>query len=100
METLGEKIRKMREHSEMPLRKLAALLDIDQSTLSKIERSERSANKILVNKIAKIFNVKEKELRVCFLSDKVAYELVEEEYGREVLQVAEQKITYLKKQKK
>jgi HTH-type transcriptional regulator, competence development regulator len=100
METFGEKVRKLREDNEMPLRKLAALLDIDQSTLSKIERGERKANTVLIEKIAKVFKVDKKELQVCFLSDKVAYELLEEEYGKEVLQVAEQKITYLKKQKK
>lgn len=100
IETFGEKIRKLRENNEMPLRKLAALLDIDQSTLSKIERSERKANNILINKIAKVFKVDKKELQVCYLSDKVAYDLLEEEYGKEVLQMAEQKITYLKKQKK
>ncbi len=32
-QTFGETVRKLREENEMPLRKLAALLDIDQSTL-------------------------------------------------------------------
>jgi hypothetical protein len=31
-ENLGDYIRQLREQAEMPLRKLAALLDIDQST--------------------------------------------------------------------
>ena len=42
-QTFGEYIRELRENNKMPLRKLAALLDIDQSTLSKIERNERKA---------------------------------------------------------
>ena len=38
LDSIGTQMRKLREEAEMPLRKLAALLDIDQSTLSKIER--------------------------------------------------------------
>ncbi len=43
-ETFGELIRKLRERNGLPIRKVAAHLDIDPSTLSKIERDERSAN--------------------------------------------------------
>jgi transcriptional regulator with XRE-family HTH domain len=42
LDNIGSQIRIFREESEMPLRKLAAMIDIDQSTLSKIERNERS----------------------------------------------------------
>lgn len=97
VETFGEMLRKLRETNEMPLRKLAALLDLDQSTLSKIERNERNANTDLIEKVAKIFKVSKKDLQVNFLSDKVAYELLEEEFGVEALQVAEEKIKYLRK---
>ncbi len=51
MNTIGEIIRKLREEKEMPLCKLAVLLDIDQSTLSKIERNERNANEEIITKI-------------------------------------------------
>ena len=42
--TFGEIIREGREHEGLPLRKVAAFIDIDPSTLSKIERGERSEN--------------------------------------------------------
>ena len=61
VETFGEMLRKLRETNEMPLRKLAALLDLDQSTLSKIERNERNANADLIEKVAKIFKVSKKD---------------------------------------
>lgn len=96
VETFGEKIRKLREENEMPLRRLAALLDLDQSTLSKIERNERNANTDLIEKIAKIFKANKKDLQVSFLSDQIAYKVIDEEFGIEALQVAEYKITYLK----
>ena len=41
MKTFGEYIRKLREDKQLPLRKVAAALDIDTSILSKIERNER-----------------------------------------------------------
>lgn len=100
VETFGEMLRKLREDNEMPLRKLAALLDLDQSTLSKIERNERNANADLIEKISKIFKVSKKDLQVSFLSDQIAYKVLDEDYGFEALQVAEDKVTYLKKQKK
>ena len=41
MESLGDIIRKLRESKELPLRTVAAFLDIDQAILSKIERGHR-----------------------------------------------------------
>jgi transcriptional regulator with XRE-family HTH domain len=61
-ENLGDYIRQLREQAEMPLRKLAALLDIDQSTLSKLERGERPVSRQMLPIIAKTFKVDEKEL--------------------------------------
>lgn len=99
IESFGELLRKLREDNEMPLRKLAALLDIDQSTLSKIERNERNANAELIDKLSGIFKVNKKELQISFVSDKVAYELLGEENPKDILKVAEQKISYLKQPK-
>ncbi|HVA98948.1 MAG TPA: helix-turn-helix transcriptional regulator [Bacteroidia bacterium] len=94
LESIGAQIRKLREASEMPLRKLAALLDIDQSTLSKIERDERKPNIIMIDEISKIFKTDKKELLVSFYSDIVCYEIKEENSFSEILQVAEAKIQY------
>lgn len=96
METFGGCIRKLREQADMPLRKLAALLDIDQSTLSKIERGERNPNLELIDKLSSIFNVDKKDLHINFISDKVAYEVLAEEYSHEILKLAEEKVEYLK----
>jgi HTH-type transcriptional regulator, competence development regulator len=77
-EKLGGYIRQLREQAEMPLRKLAALLDIDQSTLSKLERGERAVSRQMLPIIAKTFNVNEKELIIEFMSKQVAYQLADE----------------------
>ncbi len=96
---LGEYIRILREDSAMPLRKLAALLDIDQSTLSKLERGERPVSRNMLPIIAKTFQVDEKELVVKFMSKQVAYQLLDEKYVKDILVAAEEEIKYLKKYK-
>ncbi len=95
-ETFGEVIRNLRELQGLPIRKVAANLDIDPSTLSKIERNERSANKEHIKKLSEIFEIKENELLVSYLSDKISYDLLNEDCSAEVLKVAEEKIKYLR----
>jgi len=94
-ENIGDYIRQHREKANMPLRKLAALLDIDQSTLSKLERGERPISRQMLPIIAKTFNVEEKELIIRFMSKQVVNQLLEEEYANEILMAAEQEIKYL-----
>lgn len=99
-ETFGEKVRKLREQADMPLRKLSALLDIDQSTLSKIERGERNPSTDLIEKLSAIFEIDKKDLQISYISDKVAYEILSEEYPQEILRIAEEKVEYLKSKTK
>lgn len=95
MDTLGEKIRKLREEKNLPLRTLAAYLDIDQAILSKIERAHRHASRAQVLLLAKYFKVKENELLVLWLSDKLVRELSDESFGLEALKLAEEKVEYM-----
>ncbi|MFY7665903.1 helix-turn-helix domain-containing protein [Flavobacterium sp.] len=97
-DNLGEFIRQLREQAEMPLRKLAALLDIDQSTLSKLERGERPVNRQILPMIAKTFELDEKELVVTFMSKQVAYQLADEKYAKDILIAAEEELSYSKAQ--
>ena len=98
-QTFCEYIRSLREEHKLPLRKVAAALDIDPSTLSKIERGERAANAEIVDKFATIFSIPRDKLRLMFLSDKVANELWTEINSNEILQVAEEKIEYIRLRK-
>jgi len=95
-ESFGEHIKRLREEHKLPLRKVASVLDLDPSTLSKIERGERTANKEMLPLLAELFNENEKELSLILFSDKVAYQLMDEENPNEILKVAEEKIQYLK----
>ncbi|MDR1742874.1 MAG: helix-turn-helix domain-containing protein [Dysgonamonadaceae bacterium] len=96
METFGEYIRQLRIDTGLPIRKIAAQLDIDSSLLSRIERDERQANKDVIAGIARIFNQNEQDLFQRFLSDQIAYKILNEDVDIEVLKVAEQKVEYLK----
>ncbi len=95
-ESFGEHIRALRENQKLPLRKVAAALDIDPSTLSKIERGERSASKEMLPLLADLFNESEEDLGLILMSDKVAYDLMQEKNPDQILKVAEEKIKYLK----
>jgi transcriptional regulator with XRE-family HTH domain len=96
MQSIGELIRTLREKEGYPLRKVAAFLDIDQAVLSKIERGQRKLTKEQVIKLADFFNYSEKEMLVTFFSDQIIYEIGNEDYAKEALKVAEEKIEYLK----
>jgi len=95
-EKLGEKLRQLREQKELPLRKVAALLDIDVAILSKMERGERKLSKEVVLKLADIYKHNPDELLILFLSEKIMYEIQDEELGIQALKVAERKVKYLK----
>lgn len=99
-EAIGDKLRKLREEKELPLRKVAALLDIDIAILSKMERGERRLTKEIVQKLAKIYGHDANELQVLFLSDKILYEVQDEEFGMEALKMAEEKMNYITRNKK
>lgn len=94
MNSLGNNIKKLRKEKELPLRIIAAFLDIDQAILSKIERGQRKPTREQVVKLAKYFKVNENDLLVAWLSDKLVYELEDEEVALKALQVAEEKVVY------
>ncbi len=97
--SFGEYIRTLRENVNLPLRKVAYELDIDTSTLSKIEKNERNANEHIIDGISRIFGINKADLKVRYLSDKITYQLLDEDNGLEILKVAEEKIKYYKQQK-
>lgn len=99
-ETIGEKLRHIREKKKLPLRKVAALLDIDVAILSKMERAERRITKEVVLKLADIYGYNADELLVSFLSDKILYEIQDEDLGIQALKVAEERAKYIIANKK
>ncbi|MDI9875046.1 helix-turn-helix domain-containing protein [Flectobacillus rivi] len=97
--TFGECIKRLRESANLPLRKVAAELEIDTSTLSKIEKNERNVNEQIIDGISRMFHIKKSDLKVRYLSDKITYQLLEEDDGIKILKIAEEKIKYYKQLK-
>jgi transcriptional regulator with XRE-family HTH domain len=98
--TFGETVKMLREEQNLPLREVAEALSIDTSMLGKIEKNNRKPTKQLIEKFAKYFKVSDKDLMIAFLSDAVAYQIMDEEdLSSEVFKVAEKKVKYLKTKK-
>jgi len=96
MQFLGNVLRKAREEKGLVLRKVSAVVDIDQSLISKFEKNERKPTKKQIIRLANFYNLSEKHLLVTWYSDKIAEELKYTQATSEILRVAEEKINYLK----
>jgi len=70
-ETFGEYVRRLREERNLPLRKVAAQLDVDTSTLSKVEHGERPMSIDYLKPLSQILKIDYKELQVRFLADSI-----------------------------
>jgi len=85
-------IKTLREEQEIPLRKVAAFLDIDQAILSKIEHSTRNARREQIVQLAAYFKTDEKQLLVQWLAEKILAELDNDDLSGEALTLARQLI--------
>ena len=99
MKTLGETLKYARDQKQLILRKVAALVDIDQSLISKFEKNERKPTMEQIKRLAKFYGLLESELVISWYSEKIAHELKYTESTSEILKVAEAKINYYKSRK-
>ncbi|MDA3891276.1 MAG: helix-turn-helix transcriptional regulator [Salinivirgaceae bacterium] len=103
-ETFGEYIRLLRTENGMTLTQLAAQLGMDSANLSKIENNKREFDEKRLEKLALAFNLDTKELRDELFSEKFANKIYSNCCSEKALELAEQKVKYLKqsnvKQKK
>lgn len=95
-ETFGTYIRKLRSNNSLTLTKLAAALDIDQSTLSKIENGKRSVPKEILPKLSMFFNLDLKKLEQEYLSERIAELIYHQEETESIFKAAEEKAKYLR----
>src|ERR1700744_4713878 len=92
MESLGTMIKTLREENDLPLRKVAAFLDIDQSILSKCESGTRHLKRSQVEQLAEYFKADRKPMLVQWLAEKILSELNDEEIALDALQLAEERL--------
>jgi transcriptional regulator with XRE-family HTH domain len=89
----NERIKQLREASQLPQRKLAAALDIDTASYCKIERGERKARKEHIPIIAELLQGDAEELLTLWLADQVAAVVGEnKEVADKVLSIAKKRI--------
>lgn len=74
-ESFGELIRRLRLENKLSLRITAAEVDIDQSTLSKIERNEKQAPDYIIEALAHLFQQNIRTFKIKYLSEKIYYEV-------------------------
>lgn len=97
--TFGEYIKQRRTELGFPLRKVASHLDIDTSTLGKIEREERVLSNELINLLAEILKTEQKDLLNHYYSSKVIQELKEYSNYKDVLNIVNEHMEmYVSKQ--
>lgn len=95
-ETFGEYIHKLRSDSGLTLTKLAAALDIDQSTLSKIENGKRNVPVNVLPKLSTVFQLDLKKLEHEYFSERIAEIIYLQEEPKQLLKVAEEKAKYMR----
>lgn len=94
--TFGNHLRKIRKENNLTLRDLSSKLNIDSSLIAKIERNERTPTKDFIRQIAKFFGIEEKQLFNEYISDFIAYKIIQESADIEILKIAEEKVNYIK----
>jgi transcriptional regulator with XRE-family HTH domain len=92
--TFIERIKQLRENSQLPQRKLAEALDIDSATYCKIEKGERKAKREQVIIIAEILQANQGELLSLWLADQLTAVVADEkELATQAFKVAQKRIT-------
>ncbi|MBL85285.1 MAG: transcriptional regulator [Winogradskyella sp.] len=99
MKSIGQTLRELRELKGLLLREVGAALSIDPTLLSKIERNDRMPTKEQVSALSEFYQDKKNEVIIAWLSDKLVYEIQDEDLALAAMKVAEQKIEYLKTHK-
>lgn len=92
--TLGQKIKELRESSGMFQRQLAAILEIGDGYLSKVESDQKAIKREHLKTISNTFNFSFEELEALWIATKI-YDIVKnEKEGLNALKVAEEQIKY------
>lgn len=92
--SFSEKIRVLREERKLTLRKAAAVLDVDQSLLSKYELGKRLPPMKLVEAIAEHFEADKCELLALFISEKIFHETKDKDTIELALKITQRRLAH------
>lgn len=99
LKTIGTILRELREAKGLLLREVGAKLSLDPTILSKIERDERMPTREQVKALSDFYREQKNDVIIAWLSDKLAYEVQDEDLALEAMKVAEEKVKYNVKHK-
>ncbi len=93
--SIGNILKEIREANNFSLQDVTRATRIDYTLLSRIETGKRLPTKEQIKKLALFYKYDEKELITHLISDKILYEIKDEEFGVEAMQLAERKMQYV-----
>ena len=92
--SIGDTLKKIREVKGFNLQEVAQKTAINYTILSRIETGKRLPTKPQVQNLAAFYNYSEEELIKHLISDKILYEVQNEDFGIEGFHLAGQKVKY------
>lgn len=94
MQSIGATLKYLREEKGLLLEDVARLTNIDITLLSRIENCKRLPTKEQVNILCEYYQPMQNDIIIQWLSDKIFYEMQDEELAIPAMRVAEEKIKY------
>ena len=85
---LSDKLKELRDKAKQPQRKVAAALDIDTATYSKIENGKYMPNRDFVLRLASFFGCDSEQLIKLWLADRVVEMVKGEQVAPEAMELA------------
>ncbi|MBK0384479.1 helix-turn-helix domain-containing protein [Pedobacter sp. SD-b] len=94
MQTIGSTFKNIREERKLLLEDVTKKTGINKTLLSRIENGKRLPTREQVTQLGIYYKAEKNNLIVQWLSDKIVYEVQDEDFALQAMQVAEEKIKY------
>lgn len=94
MQTIGSTFKEIREKRKLLLGNVTQKTGISNTVLSRIENGRRLPTREQVILLCKYYKAQKNEIIVQWLSDKIVYEIQDEDFALQAMRVAEEKIKY------
>lgn len=94
MQTVGMTFKSIREEQKLLLEDVTKETGINKTLLSRIENGKRLPTREQLNLLCKYYKAEKEDIIVQWLSDKIVYEIKDENFALSAMQVAEEKIKY------
>ncbi len=91
-QTFGEKLRELRQKNQYTLKYVSAAIDCDEKSLEAIEQNQLRAPQNIIEPLASLYQVGDKQLMIKYLSEIVYYETRQFEFADEVLEIVQKRL--------